>query len=109
LLRLARENSSRGYDRNSGAPGNLGHKVSDQTVGNVLCRHGIAPAPKRSQTTAWIDFIASHMAVTAGIDFFTAEVVTWRGLVTFYVLFVIQLETKRVTVAASRVTRRKNG
>ena len=73
--------------------------MSDQTVGNVLRRHGIAPAPKRSQTTAWKDFIAAHMAVLAGMDFFTAEVLTWRGPATYYVLFVIQLETRRVTLA----------
>ena len=41
----------------------LGHEVSDQTAGNVLRRPGIAPAPKRTQTTTWKDFIASHMAV----------------------------------------------
>jgi hypothetical protein len=35
----------------------------------------------------WADFIRSHMAVLAGIDFFTVEVLTWRGLVTYYVLF----------------------
>ncbi len=39
------------------------------------------------------------MAVTAGMDFFTSEVLTWRGLVTYYVLFVIEVETRRVTVA----------
>jgi hypothetical protein len=39
------------------------------------------------------------MAVLAGTDFFTAEVLTWRGLATYYVLFVIQLETRRVTLA----------
>jgi hypothetical protein len=99
IVEMARENSGWGYDRIGGALANLGHKVSDQTVGNVLRRHGIAPAPKRSQTTAWKEFIASHMAVTAGIDFFTAEVLTWRGLVTYYVLFVIELETRRVTLA----------
>ena len=65
----------------------------------MLRRHGIAPAPKRGQTTAWKDFIAAHMAVLAGMDFFTAEVLTWRGLATYYVLFVIQLETRRVTLA----------
>jgi hypothetical protein len=32
---------------------NLGHRLSDQTVGNILRRHGMAPAPKRSQTTSW--------------------------------------------------------
>jgi len=58
--------------------------VSDQTVGNILRRHGIAPAPKRSRTTTWTDFIHRHRAVLAGTDFFTVEVLTWRGLVTWY-------------------------
>ena len=39
------------------------------------------------------------MAVLAGIDFFTVEVLTWRGLVTYYVLFFLHLETRRVTLA----------
>src|SRR5919106_225037 len=104
IVQLARENSGWGYDRIAGALANLGHEVSDQTVGNVLRRYGIAPAPKRSQTTAWKDFIAAHMGVLAGMDFFTAEVLTWRGLATYYVLFIIQLETRRVTLAG--MTRR---
>ena len=87
MVRLARENSGWGYDRILGALGNLGHRVSDQTVGNILRRHGTAPAPKRSRTTTWTDFIRRHRAVLAGTDFFTVEVLTWRGLVTWYVLF----------------------
>jgi hypothetical protein len=51
IVRFARENPSWGYDRIAGSLSNLGHDVADQTVGNVLRRHGIAPAPKRSQTT----------------------------------------------------------
>jgi transposase InsO family protein len=99
IVQMAQENSGWGYDRIAGALANLGHSISDQTVGNVLRRHGIAPAPKRSQTTSWKDFIAAHMTVLAGMDFFTAEVLTWHGLVTYYVLFVIQLGTRRVTLA----------
>ena len=99
IVQMAQENSGWGYDRIAGALANLCHSISDQTVGNVLRRHGIAPAPKRSQTTNWKDFIAAHMTVLAGMDFFTAEVLTWHGLVTYYVLFVIQLETRRVTLA----------
>jgi transposase InsO family protein len=76
----------------------LGHVVSDQTVGNILRRYGIAPAPKRKQTTTWKQFIAAHMSVLAGIDFFTVEVLTWRGLTTYYVLFFLHLETRRVTL-----------
>ena len=99
VVRIARENSGWGYDRIVGALFNLGHRVSDQTVGNILRRHGIAPAPKRSQNTNWKDFIRSHMAVLAGVDFFTVEVLTWRGLVTYYVLFFIHLESRRVSLA----------
>jgi len=99
IVRLARENSGWGYDRIVGALANLGHSVSDQTVGNILRRYGIAPAPTRSQQTTWKDFIASHMAVLAGTDFFTVEVLTWRGLVTYYVLFFIHLETRRISLA----------
>jgi putative transposase len=39
------------------------------------------------------------MSVLSGIDFFTVEVLTWKGLATYYVLFLIQLETRRVTMA----------
>ena len=67
-------------------------------MGNVLKRHGIAPAPKRSQSTTWKEFIQSHMAVLA-MDFFTVEVLSWRGLVTYYVLFFIHLESRRVSLA----------
>src|SRR5262249_26677889 len=88
-----------GYDRIEGALANLGHTISDQTIGNILKRHGIALAPQRKHTTRWRDFIREHMAVLAGCDFFTVEVLTLKGLVTYYVLFFIQLETRRVCLA----------
>ena len=52
----------------------------------------------RSAAT-WKEFISAHMAVLAGVDFFTVEVLTWRGLATYYVLFFLQLETRRVSLA----------
>src|SRR5499426_1259556 len=66
IVRMARENSGWGYDRIVGALANLSHVVSDQTVGNILRRYGIAPAPKRSQSITWKQFIAAHMDVLAG-------------------------------------------
>ena len=99
---MARENSGWGYDRIVGALAHLGHHVSDQTVGNVLRRHSIQPAPQRSQNTTWREFIESHLAVLAGIDFFTVEVLTWRGLVTYYVLF---SSTWRAGASAGRGSR----
>src|SRR6516164_9001130 len=99
VVRLARENSGWGYDRIVGALVNLGHPLSDQTVGNILRRHGIAPVPERRKTTTWRDFIRRHMDVLVGTDFFTVEVLTWRGLVTYYVLFFIHLDSRRVSLA----------
>jgi hypothetical protein len=52
-----------------------------QPLANVLRRHGLPPAPERKRTTSWTDFIRTHMDLLAGTDFFTAEVLTLRGLV----------------------------
>jgi hypothetical protein len=49
---MASENLDWGYDRISGALANLGYEISDQTVGNVLRRHGLLPAPQRKRTSA---------------------------------------------------------
>jgi transposase InsO family protein len=99
VVRMARENSCWGYDRIVGAMANLGYTLSDQTVGNILRRQGIAPAPERKRTTTWADFIRTHMSVLAGTDFFSVEVLTLRGLVTYYVLFFIHLESRKVEIA----------
>ena len=96
---MARENSGWGYDRIVGAMANLGYTLSDQTVGNILLRHGIPPAPERKRVTTWSDFIRAHMAVLAGTDFFSVEVLTLRGLVTYYVLFFIHLDSRKVEIA----------
>ena len=53
VVRMAQENRSWGYDRLVGALANLGHTVSDQTVGNILKRHGIPPAPERKTTVCF--------------------------------------------------------
>jgi putative transposase len=99
IIRMAKENRSCGYDRIVGALANLGHQVSDQTVGNVLRRHGIPSAPERRRTSTWAEFIRAHLAVLAGTDFFTVEVLTLRGLATYYILFFIHLESRKVEIA----------
>jgi putative transposase len=99
IVGMAKENRSWGYDRIVGALANLGYRVSDQTVGNVLRRHGIAPTPERKRTRTWAEFIRTRLVLLAGTDFFTVEVVTWRGLVTYYVLYFVHLECRRVDIA----------
>jgi putative transposase len=103
IVRMAKENRDWGYDRIAGALANLGYEICDQTVGNVLQRHGLPPAPERKRTTTWSAFIRTHLALLAGTDFFTAEVLTLRGLVTYYVLLFIHLESRRVDIAGITV------
>ena len=98
LVLFARENRGWGYDRIVGALANLGHQMSGQTVGNILRRHNLAPASERRRTTTWKEFIQSQVNVLAGADLFTVEVLTWRGLVTCYVLFFIELTNRRVSL-----------
>ena len=51
VVRFAKQNSDWGYDRIADTMTNLGYTLSDQTVGNILQRHGIPPAPERKRTT----------------------------------------------------------
>jgi hypothetical protein len=53
IIRMASENRDWGYDRIAGALANLGYEISDQTIGNVLRRHGLPPASERKRTTTW--------------------------------------------------------
>jgi len=99
IVRMAQENRSWGYDRIVGALANLGYTVSDQTVGNILKRHDLPPAPERKKTTTWKEFIRTHLDVLVATDFFTAEVWTLSGLVTYYVLFFLHLGSRKVHVA----------
>jgi transposase InsO family protein len=99
VVRFSRENPDWGYDRIQGSLANLGHTISDTTVANILRQHGIEPAPKRKRQTTWAAFIKSHWDVLAAIDFTTVEVWTTKGLVTLYLLMVMEIKTRRVDFA----------
>ena len=71
ILIIARENKNWGYDRISGALKNLGHRVSDATVSNILKKHGLPPALDRKRETTWTEFINTHMDVLVATDFFS--------------------------------------
>ena len=80
VLRMARENRSWGYDRIQGSLEHLGYTLSDQTVGNILKRHGISPASERKKTVTWREFIRSHWEVFVATGFFGSEVWSWLVL-----------------------------
>ncbi len=88
-LRLAKENPTWVFDRIQGELSKVGYQISDSTVANILKAHGIEPAPNRQRTGSWATFLKSHWDVMAAIDFTSVEVWTKSGLVTFYLLFVM--------------------
>lgn len=101
VVRFAKDNPRWGYDRIQGALSNLGYHISDTTVGNILRDHGIEPAPDRQRTGDWNAFLKAHWDQLAAIDFTTIEVWTSKGLITYYLLFVIELKTRRVHFVGS--------
>ena len=88
-----------GYERIQGALANLGLHISDTTVGNILRNNGIEPAPDRKSQSAWKTFLKAHWDVLGAIDFTTVEVWTKCGLVTYYLLFVMHVATRRIHFA----------
>ena len=108
-VRMARENPRWGYTRIQGALQNVGHRVGRTTIANILKDNGIDPAPERGKRTTWSQFVKAHWDVLAAADFFTVEVWAPRGLVTFYVFFVIELATRRIEIAGIRPGRMKPG
>jgi putative transposase len=99
VLRIARANSRWGYTRIKGALTHLGHEVSRGTIANILKENGIERAYERSKRTPWRTFLKAHWETLAAADFFTVEVARPSGLVTYYVLFFMELSTRRVHIA----------
>ena len=98
-VKFAKQNPTWGFDRIQGELAKVGYQICDTTVSNILKAHGIEPAPTRQRTGAWETFLKAHWDVMAAIDFTTVEVWTRNGLATCYLLFVMELKTRRVHFA----------
>ena len=98
ILRMARENRSWGSARIAGQISNLFFEVDEETVRRLLRKHNLEPAPERDSQGTWQEFLDRHMDVMWATDFFTAEVLTLKGLVTYYVCFFIHLQTRKVVL-----------
>ena len=99
VVRMAEENPTWGYTRIQGALKNVGHRVGRSTIRRILKAAGLPPVPQRP--TSWQTFLKAHWGVIAGGDFFTTEVWTWQGLVTYYTVFVLDLASRRVQILGS--------
>jgi hypothetical protein len=92
IVRIAEGSSSWGYCRVQGELKKLGHRVACSTIAKTLKEHGVRPSPERP--TGWNTLLRAHEEAIAATDFFTPEVWTARGLVTHYILFVIDHATR---------------
>ena len=94
VLRLAQENPRWGYQRIVGEARKIGVRVSASSVRSILRRNGLGPAPTRGTNgPSWVEFLKAQAAGTVAIDFFHVDTVT---LTRVYVLFLIEVETRRV-------------
>jgi hypothetical protein len=105
VIRMAEDNPTWGYTRIQGALKNLGHHAGRSTIARILRAHGLPPVPQRP--TSWQTFLRAHWGAIAAADFFTSEVWTARGLVTFYTVFAIDLATRRVGAWDHTASRRR--
>jgi len=96
VVRMAHENPNWGYTRIQGALKNLDHRVARSTIATILKAHGIPPSAERPMS--WQAFLRAHWPALMAADFFTTEVWTGHGLVTYYTLFVIELHSRRVQI-----------
>ena len=96
VVRLAQENHDWGYDRIAGELAKLGYTISDETIGNILRRHNIPPAPDRGRSPSWRHLMTHYKDQILACDFFTVETLFLK---TIYVLFFIELGSRRVHFA----------
>jgi hypothetical protein len=99
MVRMANENPTWGYTRIRGGLKSLGHEVARNTIKAILKDHGIESAPERGAKTPWKTFLAAHWDSLVAADFFAVEVLTMRGLVRYFVFFVMRLKTRTVEIA----------
>ncbi len=97
VVRMAHENPRWGYTRIRGALYNLGHEIGRNTIKRILLDNGFDPMRKKGMS--WKTFLKAHWGAIAATDFFSIEVITGSGLVRYFVLFVIDLKTRRIEIA----------
>ncbi len=107
VIRMACDNPRWGYTRIRGALHNLGHELGRNTIKRILLENGFDPARFLRWGMSWKTFLKANWGAIAAMDLFSVEVLTRWCLVSYFVLFVIDLETRRIEIAG--ITRQPDG